>query len=681
VRGGARARAGGTGLTTSAASSSRRSPRRRSISISRRVAFSDARRSDVTLSHDGQLVAWIETNDGTRAIMVAEAARMASARPVVRAPAREILPVLIWAPSAEHVVVFRDDDGDENYRAAAIDLASGMLRALTPAGGVRALFHRSSPAHPADLLFSVNARDPRLFDLVRISMETGEATTVFVNPGFSRVHAGADLQPRLAERVADDGAIEVLALGVDGRWAPFAAIPPEDALTTRIERISADGRAVFLIDSRGGDRAALVQVDVATATETTLAADDEADIDAVVFDPGTDRPLVAAATAERRRWHVVDPAIVDLLDHLLRNAGGADLAIDGAACGGARVLARMERSDAADEYQIVGRTDGPVGLFRNREDLEHATLHPMRPVRIPAGDGLRLPGYLTLPAGRERPGPLVLVVHGGPYDRDRWGFSPVHQWLAGRGYAVLAVNFRGSTGFGKAFVAAADHEWGGRMQDDLVDGVQWAVDRGIADPARVGIYGASYGGYAALMAAARDADRFACAVGLGGPSDLLEFMASVPEYWTSWFAMIRRRVADPATAEGREWLAERSPITHVARMTRPVLIAHGLQDVRVRPEQSRALAAELGCRGVSVTLATLPDEGHFLERRENRIALAALVEMFLACYLGGGVEPLGDDLAGTGLQIERGGEFLLPQAREAVTASQARQAGTPRMQA
>ena len=668
-------------MTAPPASSRRGSPRRRSVPISRRIAFGDARRTEVSLSHDGRLVAWIETDDGARQIMVAEADRVASARPIVRAPAREILPVLIWAPSAEHLVVFRDYDGDENYRASAVDLGSGTLRALTPAGGVRALFHRSSPAHPADLLFSVNARDPRVFDLVRINVATGEATTVFVNPGFSSVHAGADLQPRLAERVADDGAIEVLTRGADGRWAPIAAIPPEDALTTRIERISADGRAVFLIDTRGRERAALVQVDVATATETTLAADDEADIDAVVFDPGTDRPLAAAATADRRHWHAVDAAIADLLDRLLRDAGGADLAIDGVACGGARVLARMERSDAADEYRIVGRTDGPMGLFRNRGDLEHAILRPMRPVRIPARDGLSLPGYLTLPPGRERPGPLVLVVHGGPYDRDRWGFSPVHQWLAGRGYAVLAVNFRGSTGFGKAFVAAADHEWGGRMQDDLVDSVAWAVDRGIAEPTSVAIYGASYGGYAALMAAARDADRFACVVDFGGPSDLVEFMASIPEYWTSWFAMIRRRVADPATAEGRRWLAERSPITHVARMTRPVLIAHGLQDVRVRPAQSRALAAELTRRGVPVTLTMLPDEGHFLERPENRIALAAVVELFLARHLGGAAEPLGDDLVGTRMQIERGGEFLPVELREALAASQARKAGTPRMQA
>jgi dipeptidyl aminopeptidase/acylaminoacyl peptidase len=278
----------------------------------------------------------------------------------------------------------------------------------------------------------------------------------------------------------------------------------------------------------------------------------------------------------------------------------------------------------------------------------------MRPVTIRARDGLALPSYLTLPREGFRAGPLLLYVHGGPYSRDSWGYSPIHQWLADRGYAVLSVNYRGSTGFGKAFVNAADGEWGRGMHDDLLDAVEWAIAAGIADRARVGIYG----GYAALVGATMTPEVFACAADLVGISNLVTFMDSVPPYWSLWFAIWKRRLADPGTEEGRAWLRERSPLTHVDRIRRPLLIGHGANDMRVKVAESEQIVAAMRARGLPVTYALFPDEGHGLARPANRMAFYALLENFLARHLGGRAEPIGDALVQSSVRIAAGGELI-----------------------
>jgi dipeptidyl aminopeptidase/acylaminoacyl peptidase len=284
----------------------------------------------------------------------------------------------------------------------------------------------------------------------------------------------------------------------------------------------------------------------------------------------------------------------------------------------------------------------------------------MQPVIIPSRDGLRLNGYLTLPAQDAGGGrmPLVLVIHGGPYARDVWGFNSIHQWLANRGYAVLSVNYRGSTGFGKAFIKAADREWGGRMHDDLIDAVDWAVAQGIADPKRVGFFGGSYGGYSALMAATKTPEVFACIVDLFGISNLIIFMATIPPYWGPWFSVWKNRLGDPDTEAGRAFLAERSPINHLERATKPILIAQGMRDVRVVAAESEQMVTALKQRSVPVTYVTFPDEGHGFVRPQNRLAFYGVTEAFLAKHLGGRYQPIGTDFAGSSIKVETGGELI-----------------------
>ena len=283
----------------------------------------------------------------------------------------------------------------------------------------------------------------------------------------------------------------------------------------------------------------------------------------------------------------------------------------------------------------------------------------MQPVAIRARDGLELTSYLTLPerkAGERLP--LVLAIHGGPYWRDSWGFSSTHQFLANRGYAVLSVNFRGSTGFGRAFVTAADKEWGGRMHDDLIDGVEWAVAQGIADPRRVCAYGASYGGYSALVAATKTPEVFACIVDVFGISNLLTFMATIPPYWKPWFSVWKNRLGDPDTEEGRAFLRSRSPLFNLERATRPILIVQGMKDVRVVAAESEQMVAALERKGAPVTYVSFPDEGHGFAREENRLAFSAILEAFLAKHLGGRFQPIGGDFTGSSLRVQTGAKLV-----------------------
>jgi len=261
-------------------------------------------------------------------------------------------------------------------------------------------------------------------------------------------------------------------------------------------------------------------------------------------------------------------------------------------------------------------------------------------VTLRARDGLRLHAYLTLPPGRDARGlPSVLNVHGGPWARDTWGYDPEAQWLANRGYACLQVNYRGSTGYGKDHINAADREWGGRMQDDLSDAVAWLVERGTADPARIAIYGGSYGGYAVLSGLTRTPDLFACGVDIVGPSNLVTWMNTIPPYWKPFEAILRRRVGDPATEEA--FLKERSPLFHVDRIKVPLLIAQGKNDPRVKREESLQIRDALQRAGKRVEFVEFADEGHGFARPENRIRFYAMAEKFLAEHLGGRYEPDG----------------------------------------
>ena len=627
----------------------------------RRLFFDDPEVSAVRVSPDGRMIAYLAPLGGVRNLWLAPLADLRAARPLTRAGDRSLSTFFAWAYDNRRVVFYQDHEGDECWRAASVEIATGRVTALTPAAGVNSYRQEASRHFPTEMLLSHNARDRRYFDIYRVDLATGRSTLVFENHEFALLVTDSHFRLRLAGRYADDGHLEFLERRGAG-WVPFLTVPVGDVDTTRPLEFSDDGRTLYLLDSRGRDRPALVAIDMGSRRETVLAEDAAADVTAALFHPRRRHPLAAALYAERLRWEALKPMAAAALESLRRYAAG-DIEFFSSSDDNRWHVVYYGRDTSSGEYVLYdARTRAVRTLFRQRPRLAEVPLQPLTPVSFAARDGLQLHGYLTVPEAGGAALPLVLLIHGGPYWRDLWGFEPTHQWLANRGYAVLSVNYRGSTGYGKAFIAAADHEWGGKMQDDVIDGVNWTVGKGIADPRRVGVIGSSYGGYSALTALTRTPEIFACVVDLFGIADLLTFMAAIPASWTSWFSVWKQRLGDPDTEEGRAFLRERSPLTHIDRAVRPVLIAQGLQDVRVTRGESERMARALEARGVPVTYVTFADEGHGFVRQPNRLAFNAVAEAFLAKHLGGAFEPVGDDFAASTLKIEMGGE-LVPNAR------------------
>src|ERR1700754_868567 len=626
--------------------------------VARKVFFDNPDIGSVRISPDGETLAWLAPGGGVRNLFVAPLADHGAARAVTHATARNLATFFRWAHTNRHLVFFQERDGDENWRASSVDLDSGAIVPLTPEHGVKAYWQESDRKFPEEMLFNHNARDKRYLDLFRVNIVTGKSELLFENNEFAWYVTDSNFQLRSGVRFMPDGSAEWVERRPDGSWAPFLKVPTPDIAPTQVIYFSADGKTLFMLDSRGRDKAALFAVDMATRQDTLLAADDEADIVQVDVDFVQPRPLAASANTDRIRWHAVDPAAAQSLGDLA-GYGRGDVEIIDRSADNRFMTVFYERDTESGEFALLDREMRKVrSLFRQRKALVGLPLQRMKPVIIPARDGLRLNGYLTLPEAGSGGLPMVLLIHGGPYARDSWGFNSTHQWLANRGYAVLSVNYRGSTGFGKAFVTAADKEWGGKMHDDLIDAVDWAVAQGIADPKRVGIFGGSYGGYSALTAATKTPEVFACIVDLFGISNLITFMGTIPPYWGPWFSIWKNRLGDPATEEGRAFLTERSPLTHIDRAVRPILIAQGARDVRVVAAESEQMVTALKKRGVPVTYITFADEGHGFARPENRMAFYAITESFLAKHLGGRSQPVGDDFKGSSLKVETGGELV-----------------------
>jgi dipeptidyl aminopeptidase/acylaminoacyl peptidase len=631
--------------------------------IPRQILFGNPDRTNVQLSPDGAHLSWLAPVDGVLNVWVAPRSDLEAAQPVTHDTGRGIHRYW-WACSSTDVLYIQDKGGDENYRLYAVDLADGAegaIRDLTPLEGVQARVQQLSHKHPHELLLALNDRDEQLHDLYRLDLRTGERTLVQVNPGFADFLTDDDLRVRAATRQTPDGGLEVLVPGEedDQEWVVWQTIPPEDAMTTWPIGFDTSGEVLYLVDSRGRDTAALVAQHMTSGETTLLAADPRVDAGGVMVHPTEKRVQAVAFVYTRKRWEVLDPAIEPDLGKLRAVADGevevASRTLDDSAWIVAYVV-----DDGPLRYYLYDRPAGNVELlFTEREALAGLPLAKMRAATIRARDGQELVVYLTLPPGSDadgdgvpdRPVPMVLTPHGGPWGRDVWGFNRTHQWLANRGYAVLSVNFRSSTGFGKAFVNAGDHQWAGTIIEDQQDAVHWAIARRIADPAKVGVMGGSFGGYSTLAGLVFTPELFACGVDLFGPVNLVTLLETVPAYWKPTFDMLATRVGDPRTEEGRALLVAHSPLTYAERIVRPLLIGQGANDARVKQAESDQIVHALQDKGIPVTYILYPDEGHGFVRPENSLSFHAIAERFLAEVLGGECEPVGDDFEGSSLQV------------------------------
>ncbi len=605
--------------------------------IPRSVFFGNAEKLSPQLSPDGQLLAYLAPDSGVLNVWVRTVGKRDD-RPVTHDRTRPIY-TYFWQGDSKHILHLQEHAGDENWRIYQTDLATKTTRDLTPFDSVQTQILSVSPDFPDQILVAWNHRDARFHDAYRLDLKSGRATLDAENPG-DVTGWGADhaFQVRVAQASLPDGSTDIRVR--DRAGAPWRLLRHESADETfgGVAGFTPDNRGVWLISSVGANAARLLQIDLATTQEKPLAGDRQFDASFLLTHPRRHTLQAVAFLRQRLEWEVVDSSVAGDLAALKAVRDG-DFTIDSRDVKDAKWIISYNVPDGPIYYYLYDRaTKRAELLFTHRPKLEQYTLAKMQPISFAARDSMTIYGYLTLPAGVEPKNlPLVLDVHGGPWGRDTWGWNREVQWLANRGYAVLQVNFRGSTGYGKAYLNAGDRQWGGKMHTDLLDGKSWAVAQGYADPQRVCIYGGSYGGYATLVGVAFTPDAFVCGAEAFGPSNIVTLIHSIPPYWATFKAVFDKRVGKVETEE--EFLKSRSPLFKADQIKVPLLIVQGANDVRVKQAESDQIVAAMRKNGKDVEYIVFPDEGHGFARPENNLRYYAAVEAFLAKYLGGRSEP------------------------------------------
>ncbi|KUJ83768.1 S9 family peptidase [Microbulbifer flavimaris] len=640
--------------------------------IDREVLFGNPSRYQGRLSPDGTMMSFRAPLDGVMNLWVAPAGDIDAAEPVTRDKGRGI-PSHFWSKDSSHLLYIRDENGDENWHLYAIDLNSKKITDLSPYEGVQAQMIAQSESHPGIVIVGMNDRDPRWHDLYKVSLSTGKRELLLENEGFGSFYFDHDLKLRLATEATSSGGYRVFEYAEED-WLEVFEVGFKDTLTTQILGFDADNDGFYMLDSRGRDKAALVHHTLDNSHSILLAESEKADIASVLMHPRKHTPIAYTVEYKTNEWIPLDGSYMDDFASLKGQVEG-DFSILGSTLDASQWVLYSNRSDASPKYQVFDtRTDTLSTLFATQPKLDSLPLAKMYPQVIPARDGKELVSYLTLPTGLDQQGsvqepvPMVMLVHGGPWARDSYGFNSQAQWLANRGYAVLQVNFRASTGFGKAFINAGNGEWAGAMHDDLIDAVDWAVAEGITSPQDVAIMGGSYGGYATLVGLTFTPERFACGVDIVGPSNLNTLLGSVPPYWESFRNTLHAAVGNPETEQGKKMLEERSPLNRVDKIVKPLLIGQGANDPRVKQAESDQIVAAMEKREIPVTYILYPDEGHGFQKPENRLSFFAASEAFLADCLGGRYQPIGDDLKGSSIQVVHGANFV-PGLSEALEQS------------
>jgi len=606
--------------------------------IPREDLFGNPDKTDPELSPDGTRLAYLAPEEGVLNVWVGTIGRRDD-HPITNDRKRGIR-YFSWLYDDTYIIYIQDKDGDENWHVHAVDLTSGEDRDYTPFDHVQARVIDVSPERPNELLIALNRRDPVYHDVYRLDITTGKLELVYQNDqrfiGFLADHDG---KLRVGMSSRDDGGVDLHVRDtVDAPWRVLYSWGPTDLIRAGAISFTPDNRGLYISSSVGTNTCELRILDIATGKEETVASDPRADVDTYVLHPTKHTIQAVSFVKERLDWKILDDDIRDDFDVIRRLRRGSFRIVDRDRADKSW-LVLVDSDIGPPEYYVYDReTKSGRLLFSTREALEGVALARMEPIRFTARDGMKINAYLTTPRGvPTKDLPLVVLVHDGPWWRDHWGFNAQAQWLANRGYAVLQVNYRGSIGFGKDFVNAANRDWGGAMQTDLLDGVQWAVKRHIVDPKRVAIMGRGYGGYAAMIGLAQTPNTYACGISLNGPPDLISFIKRYIDSRQAIETIIWDRLGHPE--RDAEKLKERSPSQMIDKITKPLLIAHGTNHPRVPIEDVRAMVAKLEQAGKPVTFLEYPDEGEALAVPKNRLDFHAKVENFLAKYIGGRYEP------------------------------------------
>jgi dipeptidyl aminopeptidase/acylaminoacyl peptidase len=603
--------------------------------IPREVLFGNPQRTSPQISRDGKYLAYIAPDKNNVLQVWLQTSGKSDDRQLTNDEKRGIRSYF-WTYQPEQLIYLQDADGDENFHLYSVKVDTNEIRDLTPYPGVKADIIDLDRNFPDTILVGLNRNDPQKFDVYRLDLNSGELEFDTDNPGnIVSWTANAEFQILAATAATADGGSDLLYREtVDSPWNTLRHWSAEDEGGAL--EFSLDGKTLYLISNHDANAQRLIALDLANKTETIIAADDNYDLGNVLTDPITREILAVSFYKDKLTWQTLNEEIAADFALLEKIRPGQYFITSRDGEDKTWVVAYLTDDGPVYYYLFDRATKSHTLLFSNQPELEGLPLVPMQPISYQARDGLTIHGYLSLPKNISAPYSTVLLVHGGPWARDTWGYNPIAQWLTNRGYAVLQPNFRGSTGYGKAFVNAGNRQWAATMHDDLIDGVNWLIAEGISQPDKIAIMGGSYGGYATLVGLTFTPDTFACGVDIVGPSNLITLMESIPPYWKPLMAMFQYRVGNLETEV--EFLKSRSPLFFVDRIQKPLLIGQGANDPRVKQAESEQIVAAMKAANKPVTYVLYTDEGHGFARPENRLHFYAVAEEFLAKYLDGRFE-------------------------------------------
>jgi dipeptidyl aminopeptidase/acylaminoacyl peptidase len=643
------------------------------------------------VSPDGKHIVVMGQIEGVSNLMIADVSDPTALRPLTHERGRGLQahtiwdePAFRWAEDNRHIFYMRDDKGDENWVLYSLDTLTGESRRLTPAQGVRVRGLQTSAKFPDEVLFGMNDKAPAQVDYYRANARTGALTHITSAAPYLLKTFDDEFKERVA--LSPDANLDLLIWvhRSDGSWKEFLRVKPEDAEALSANHIddlggaviTADGKKLLGFSSQGLDTTAWVSYDLATGERQIIGLDKRVDVKRALVNPTTLEPQAYMHNFTTAEWTAVDPG-VEKDFAALRALDLGELEVESRSRDNGIWIVSLMRPDYPVRYMLYRRATGKATpLALGTPQLAELKLSTMYPLVIKSSDGFDLVSYIAypswvkldaqgIPTEAQR---VVTFIHGGPSDeRAQFGFAPLLQWMTNRGYAVFVVNFRGSPGFGKAFMNAQHHEWGGAMNRDVIEQVRYLIDKRIADPKRIAVFGGSYGGYETLVAMTKSPGVFACGNAVVGPSNLETFVdpKTLPPDWSpdSLFALL----GDPRTEEGRKLLKERSPFNYAQNTKGDMLIVQGANDVRVPTREAEQVVAAMQKAGVRVTYLLYPDEGHGIIRPENNRSFLAISEVFFGQCLGGRYSALTRELEGSSVKVPAGIQYI-PGLEQALAA-------------
>ena len=619
--------------------------------VDRELFFGNPQYAGAQISPDGTQIAFRSVYEGKMNIWVKGVDEpFDAARPITADTTRPVQSYF-WTQDGERVLYIQDKGGNENYHIYAVDPQAAadpdtgvpLARDLTPYESVQARIYAVPEATPGEIVVGLNDRDQRYHDVYRLDLASGERTLVLQNDdGVAGWQTDLDGTVRLAVRQTDDGGTEILRVDDGALSDPvYTCSPMESCGPVRFHK---DGARVYMQTNKGDDvdLTRLVLFNPQTQAMEVVESDPEGDVDfgGAEFSDDTDELVATYYLGDRLRIYPKDDQFAQDLETIRRQVPEGEIYFGASTNDDTKHIVRVQRDVDPGSTYLYDRAAGTVErLYQSRPDLPSEHLAPMEAIRYEARDGLTIPAYLTTPRGPEAQNlPVVVVVHGGPWARDTWGYNPYAQFLANRGYAVLQPNFRGSTGYGKSFLNAGNEAWGDAMQHDITDGVQHLIDEGIADPERVAIFGASYGGYATLAGLTFTPDVYAAGVSYVGPSNIITLLEAIPPYWGPIKKIFDIRVGDLDDEADRERLRRQSPLFSAEQIDDPLMVIQGANDPRVPQRESDQMVVAARENSVDVQYLVAENEGHGFSNEDNRLAVAAAMEQFFAQHLGGRVQ-------------------------------------------